>query len=302
MEDEIAEIANKSFVLYTLTPLLKFHLEPISDRELQLKIHVCTQLKLKDTTRITRTTPGKKNEVYLGDLVDLHIEPLYFDNVASYDSTILPLKITIEIMLYKDNRNVTHTFFMLPSPYIPMYEKKADEKTFYPLILVKATSRIKSALFTWFEKRYFALCTQLYIPPIVMTDMVNIWIESIHNLPDEDAFEEIPDMMTRPPLILEYKTDINDLSDIKVSINQQDAKVICKKIQDRRLFLEAFQDHILKTTSVRLRSFTFHRVSNSLATLRQDGSVKINGHAYKIFAVQLLQSWIHFAAQKVYKR
>ncbi|KAI9481468.1 MAG: hypothetical protein EXX96DRAFT_566874 [Benjaminiella poitrasii] len=299
MEDEIAEVANKSFMLYKISPLLRFHHTPFPDRELSLGKHICGRLRLKDTTRNTHT---KKNEVYLGDLTDLRIEPLNFDNIQLYDPDVLPLKITIEIMLYKDYRSVLHTFFLLPSPYIPPNEKLAEEKTFYPLLLAKTTSRIRSGLLSWFENQFFATSTQLFISPSVMEEMVHIWIESIHNLPDEDAFEEIPDSMIRPPLIMEYKTDINDLSDIKISIEQHEAKAICKKIPERKMFLEAFQEHILKTTGVRIRSFIFHRVSNSLAILRQDGSVKINGHAYKVYAVQLIQSWINMAAKKVYER
>lgn len=240
--------------------------------------------------------PRKRNHSkkisYTGELLEIRIDSVFFQDVATYDASVEPLKITIEIMTYSDHKSVVYLFFLLPSSYVPA-SNTSHNYSHYPLVLVKASSKVKSLMIEWFRQEYLASFAPLYIPPLYMKYMINIWVESIHNLPDQDSFEYgkytdvlmetcsgtdiilVPNEMIRTPLKLEYKRDDKNLSSIEIELKQDQVIEICSKLIDKNMFLDVFHEHVLNTTKVNLNSLTFYQVQNSLAVFRRDGSVKV---------------------------
>ncbi|KAI8639551.1 hypothetical protein BD408DRAFT_421320 [Parasitella parasitica] len=204
-------------------------------------------------------------------------------------------------MQFKDSRLTEHIFYMLPSPTVPQNEKKPGAFEYYPLLLIKATNQIRQEMINWFDKKYIATCTPLFMYPLTMADSVDIWIDSILDLQEKiRVYASVPDQMLRPPLMLEYTTGDENLSTVTVKISRQQALEICKRIPDPRQFLRTFEAHVENTAHFRLNTLTLYQVTSSVANVRKDGHVKISPHAYKSFAIRLLQGWIDLAVEKVF--
>ncbi|KAI8990819.1 hypothetical protein BDF20DRAFT_841030 [Mycotypha africana] len=286
MEDEIAEVANKSLWLYKLGPLYQFHEEPLAQKIATLKSQLCSKLELKDVSAGSRSQ-NRKGKTFKGELLDVRIDPLYFKDVTSYDRDVRPLKFTIEIVKYRDNRQAKHFMFMIPAPRVPengqaergdvLPNNGNEHMAYYPLVFIKGSLTIRLEIEQWFEKKYFTYCRRMLIPPNTMIEMVDIWIDSLLDLPSEEdeSYHELPKEITAVPLRLEYKTGDKSVSDIDITVSQRDALAVCKAI-NKKYFWDAFEKHVYTTTGIRTSSLIFERITNSLATIRRDGTIKVS--------------------------
>ncbi|KAF1796276.1 hypothetical protein FB192DRAFT_1042502 [Mucor lusitanicus] len=301
--DEIADIANQTFTLYKLGPIFEFHKSSIAAKEKTLALQLCQNLRLHDGRKTRRST--KKNRTkddFDGDLRRMDIDTIYLEDIPSYDPDIKPLRFTFEILQYSDDKLSRYSTYMLPAPHVPKNEKRPGVLAYYPLLLVKAPQRLRQEIITWFEKRYVAACTPLFMYPATMVDAVHVWIDSILDIEEKlEAHIHVPEQILRPPLVLEYQTGDDEMPNVKLRISRTQALAICNRIPHPNQFMRAFERHVEKTTHVRLDTLTLTRVTSSIATVRKNGYVKISPHSYKAFAVRLLQVWIDLAVEKVYK-
>ncbi|KAK4511872.1 bifunctional 4-alpha-glucanotransferase/amylo-alpha-1,6-glucosidase [Mucor velutinosus] len=301
--DEIADIANQTFTLYKLGPIFEFHKSSMAAKEKTFALQLCHNLKLHDGRKTRRSTKrNKSKDDFDGDLRKLDIDIIHLQDIKSYDPEVKPLRFTFEILQYGDDKLSQYSFYMLPSPQVPKNEKRPGVLVYYPLLLIKAPQRLRQEIITWFEKRYVAACTPLFMYPATMVDAVHVWIDSILDIEENlKAHIHVPEQMLRPPLVLEYQTGDEDMSNVKLRISRTQALAICNRIPNRKQFMRAFEKHVEKTTHVRLDTLTLNRVTSSIATVRKNGYVKISPHSYKAFAVRLLQVWIDLAVEKLYK-
>jgi hypothetical protein len=84
----------------------------------------------------------------------------------------------------------------------------------------------------------------------------------------------VPASMSILPLHLEYTSADPALSDIQLELSQEQAFNILDMVpQD--LFYDSFSKHIRNTTGIVLSSIVLRRVSTSLASMRNDGLLKV---------------------------
>jgi hypothetical protein len=121
------------------------------------------------------------------ELVEIRIDPIHFEDISIYDDDVTPLKVTMEYRTYHDNKSTFAYMYMLPAPSTP--PGNLDKYAHYPLVLVKATTKIRIVLTEWLKDTYLASFKSLFIPSLCMKDMLGIWVDSIHNLPGADSFE-----------------------------------------------------------------------------------------------------------------
>ncbi|KAL7308239.1 hypothetical protein PS15m_012118 [Mucor circinelloides] len=301
--DQIADIANQTFTLYKLGPIFEFHKTKLEAKEKTFALQLCHNLKLHDGREKRRTArQNKMSNDFDGDLRKLDISTIYLEDIKSYHPDVKPLRFTFEILQYSDEKLSQYSFYMLPSPHVPTNEKRPGVLVYYPLLLIKAPQRLRQEIITWFEKRYVAACTPLFMYPATMVDAVHVWIDSILDIEEkQEAHIHVPEQMLRPPLVLEYLTGDEDMSNVTLRISRTQALAICSRIPNPSEFMRAFEKHVENTTHVKLDTLTLNRVTSSIATVRKNGYVKISPHSYKAFALRLLQVWIDLAVEKLYK-
>ncbi|KAL9537646.1 hypothetical protein MBANPS3_011590 [Mucor bainieri] len=301
--DEIADLSNQTFFLYKLGPIFEFHKSSFAAKEKSFAQKLCQNLRLHDGRKTRRNKKKNKGkDEYDGDLRKVDIDTINLQDIKSYNPEVKPLRFTFEILNYSDDRLSQYSFYMLPSPQVPKNEKRPGVLVYYPLLLIKAPMRLRQEIITWFEKRYVAACTPLFMYPATMLDVVHVWIDSILDIEEKiEAHIQVPDQMLRPPLVLEYQIEDEDMSSLKLKISRTEAIAICNRIPDRRHFMRAFEKHVENTTHFKLDTLTLDRVTCSIAAVRRNGHVKISPHSYKTFAVRLIQVWIDLAVEKLYK-
>lgn len=273
----LAEIANRTLAMYKLGPIFEFHKSTIAAKEKSLALFLCKSLNLHDGRTIKRSTSkNMRNDSFVGDLRRLQIETLYLEDIQSYDPQVKPLLFNIDILQYNTDKMTSQVFFMIPSPKLPQQDKKPGVLTYYPLLLFKSTLRLRQQIITWFEKFYVAACTPLFMYPTTMVEAIDIWVDSLHDIKEkQESHIHVPDRMFKPPLVLEYRTGDEEMSKIVLKIPYQQVLDICARIPDRRRFLSTFEKHVEKSVHFKLNSLTLERVSNSIATVRKDGRIKV---------------------------
>lgn len=138
------------------------------------------QLKLRDWE--DDTIGMASDEKIKDELVGIRFDPFHIGSLNHYNSTIKPIKISIEIR-YQDNKGrQTHTLFLMPSSYTP---REDSAFVYYPLVLVKAPIDVLNQMVAWFDRRFFAKISRLTIPPDIMLSSIQIWVSSMLDLKKE---------------------------------------------------------------------------------------------------------------------
>lgn len=257
-------LTNKTWTSYKLTPLYGFSTNPKELKKTANALSAHIEAEKRKGIFMDNTLIGK---AYISIYKDL--------KVTDFDPEAIQIIVKGKNPKEEDVIQLTAVLCGVDMQENPIKLTMQNNFTYFPVMLVKASVAMSSALISWLEMQYDCKVTPLTLSSYDLAWTVSMW-----------SGMENQNGKTKPvELLYAVPKECEGLSRITYNIDPEDCKDLWERIHDKnnidfsseevQKFIQSLETHFFEIFKVKLSAMSLVRIGTPLCMLGTEGRLKI---------------------------
>ncbi|KAI7895735.1 uncharacterized protein EV154DRAFT_548079 [Mucor mucedo] len=290
------EISDTTYALYKCSPLCNFLTGKRNMRYFRKRI--AKQLS-DDLDWVIDHGEIQGEWPHAGKITRLLFETLEMEDFETDQTykTLSPLQLTLDC--YVKGKISKQSMVMLPTKVASEVNEVCWN---YPLMLAKISKGVYSVLSEMFLSDFQATISPLDILPKTMEHIICLNAEPLFDIELEDPQIHDGDAQSRSrtALLLEYSTGLDELKTIQLELSMDQVAKISALAGGPDKFYNAFCEHILNTTHIKLTTLHLTSLSCDILTVSlESGKIKFRGDGPRYSAYKVLYHLLEIAYSEI---